>query len=221
MGDNTTTEIAGNTTWWIPLLSAIGGAIIALIGKEITDWVRRPRLNTDFEKRGKLYPFIFNIQENYVTREGDLMSSKGKKYIRLCVFNKGKSTAFGCEIKLEIRNVNKSDIERPTILKWTRTEPRLHEKNTYSQESITINRDDKEFFNLAHLSFTKSKNVTENKTDSWVSIEDPDNSFFIGKNIHYQIKTTVSSNNAEPSIFFMNIYWDGTEEGFDKAFTKV
>jgi len=222
MNDNViTTQIVESTSWGVPIIAAFMGATIALIGREIIEWWRRPRLQIDFEKRNESYPYIFDLREESYTQDRKLLSVRGKKYIRFCVFNKGKSAAFGCKTKLEINIPDKKVEGRTSILTWTRTEPRLDEKNTDILELITINRNDREYFNVAHLSFTKRENVTEPKPDLYINFEDPEKRISIGKNVHFQIKIIVSSSNAEPNIFIVNIYWDGTEEGFDKAFTKA
>ncbi|MCH8865164.1 MAG: hypothetical protein IIB13_07385, partial [Chloroflexi bacterium] len=222
--------------WVIPLLTAIGGAAVALIGREIIEWYKRPRLEIDFEKREGQNPYIPDLNDETRHEVGYTLRIK---YFRLKVRNKGKKPAMNCEAKLEIIKVTTKDIESDitstkVALHWLRNDPILFSQNGDIKTGllnnaekvfapINLNINDAEIVEVFRLPYLFSTKPDTNHTPNpHPFIESASlRQLQLQPNWSYQGKVTVYASNANPESFKLKIKWDGKVEGFDKAFTKV
>ena len=114
-------------SWLINLLSAIGGAGIALLGKEFIEWLKRPRLEIDFEESKGEKPHIADFNDYISAATGGSGNTYRVKYLRLKVNNKRKLPAFNCEAKLEITHTDKHPVYSDSkILHWARRHDLLY-----------------------------------------------------------------------------------------------
>ena len=90
----------------IALLTAIGGALITLATRELLDYYKRPRLVIEFETRGKIRPYITDVNDFIAAAKGTSKGIYRIKYLRLKVHNKGRKFAQNCEAKLELNVIN-------------------------------------------------------------------------------------------------------------------
>jgi hypothetical protein len=213
-------------TWVIPLITAIGGAVVALIGREVIEWYKRPNLNIDFEERAGQKPYTPDYNDWSMQTTGEIHKIK---YLRLIVHNRGKKPAMDCEAKLEI-SVEGGEINK-VALHWARRDPALYSKSRYIEESladpervfapISLNIDDKEPVDVLSLSYHYSTLANTDHSPHFVShLESASlRQLQLEENITYSAKVTIYSSNTMPKSFKFKVNWDGTLEGFNKAFT--
>ncbi len=199
--------------WVTNILSALIGAILALSVREFIEWLKRPNLKIDFEEKNNQKPFIINnISKEFNWEEGD-------KHLRIGVLNKGLSAALNCEAKLEISLSKTKTVESLIIPRWSRREPPIYVDNKDIYQPITINRMDTELLSIFHLLYS-NKNTDNILRPSQNIVTGSYPQFSLQPNFTYKAKVTIFSSNAEPSTFSFTINWDGTVDGFDKAFRK-
>jgi hypothetical protein len=210
-------------SWIINLISALGGALIALIGKEYLEWLKRPKLRAYFEEKNNKKIYISNISlQEWHSERG--IKEGGKKFLRICVKNDGLSVAYNCKAKVELYNLDEKKLDGVARLGWTPSENLLHEfeeviGSVTLIDSITLNRKDTEYLDFFHLKYFKDQPDSDYQLEQRIGIM-PSRIISLQANIRYKVKVIIFSSNAKPSDFIFNIYWDGTLEGFEKAFTK-
>jgi len=217
-------------TWIIPLLTAIGGAIVALIGRELIEWSKRPRFEIDFEEREGQKPYIPDYNDEGIRSAGDTYRVK---YLRLIVRNKGKKPAMNCEAKLELVIEGASDATHKVALHWSRRDPRLY--STSGDVELGVIDEPEKVFAPINLNINDEETVDILTLPySFSTVADTDHSPRFPPHIEtvslrqlvlqpkntYHCKVTVYSSNTTPESFKFKVNWDGTLEGFNKAFIK-
>ncbi len=212
-------------SWAIPLITAFGGAAIALIGKELIEWYKRPRFEIDFEEREGQKPYIPDYNDWTMQTAGDIHRIK---YLRLIVHNKGKRPAMDCEAKLEI-SVKSKEINK-VALHWSRRDPALYSKSRYIEESsadpekifapISLNINDEETVDVLSLSYYYSTLPNADHSPHFLPYVESASlrQLQLNANTAYSAKVTIYSSNTMPKSFKFKVNWDGTLEGFNKAF---
>ncbi|GAI89175.1 unnamed protein product, partial [marine sediment metagenome] len=135
-------------TWVIPLLTAIGGASVALIGKEVIELFKRPRLVVDFERSKSEYPLIQDYNDENMKAAG---TSFRIEFLRLIVLNKGKTTAYDCEAKMELIETRRKTRYRKS-LHWSKRDRRIYSTLDQVYSPINLNRNDEETVDILQLS---------------------------------------------------------------------
>jgi len=217
--------------WVIPLLTAIGGAAVALIGREIIEWYKRPKLEINFEEREGQKPYIPDYNNWEVMHPAG--ETQRIKFLRLLVHNKGKRPAMDCEAKLEIVVDEARSTPNKVALHWSRRDPALY--SDYGDRGIPISVDTRKIYAPINLNIEDKEPVDVLSLPySFSTLPNTDPSPRFPKHIesvsfrqlqlnaktNYFAKVTIYSSNAMPKSFKFKINWDGTIEGFDKAFTK-
>jgi len=231
MSDNVTaTEITQFTSWVVPVLSAIGGAAVALIGREFIEWYRRPKLNIDFEEREGQKPYNPDYYDETLPALASGLTFRAK-YLRLIVRNNGHKPTMDCEAKLELFAEN--EITSNTTIHWSRRDPALYSKygeggallsieteKVYAPISLNIN--DKEIVDVFRVIYSVSIVLEADHTPrAYPYIESVSlRQIVLQPNNTYHCKVTVYASNTVPKSFNFKVNWDGTLEGFNKAFTK-
>lgn len=210
--------------WVSNLISALGGAIIALIGKEYLEWLKRPKLKIDFEEKDNKKIYISNINSQEWHSERGIKEG-GRKILRIYVKNIGLSVAYNCTAKIELNNLDDKRLDSSVRLGWIPTEIPTHEikelmGSARLTESIILKRNDIEYLDFFHLKYYRDQPDSGFHLEQRIGIM-PFGMIGIQPNIRYKVKVTIFSTNAKPTDFNFNIYWDGTLDGFDKAFSKT
>jgi len=212
--------------WVIPLLTAIGGAAIALIGKELIEWYKRPRLEIDFEERQGQKPFIPDCAWEGMYGIGCMYRMK---HFRLIVRNKGKKPAMDCEAKVSFSGTNEFKTNNTKVaLHWSRRDPALYRQDTfldrekvYSPINLNINDEEPIEVLLLPYSFSTQPNADHDLIPYGNEIKSASfREMVLQPNATYRGIVTVYSSNTNPGFFTFNVKWDGTVERFEKAFTK-
>ncbi len=213
-------------SWAIPLTTAIGGAVIVLFLREFVEWYKRPRLEIDFEERAGQKPYTLDYYDWTMQTAGDIHKIK---YLRLIVHNKGKKPAMDCEAKLEI-SVESVEINK-VALHWSRRDPTLYSKSRYIEKSsadpekifapISLNIDDKETVDVLSLSYHYSTLPNADYSPHFLPYIESTSlrQLELNANTTFSAKVTIYSSNTMPKSFKFKVNWDGTLEGFNKAFT--
>jgi hypothetical protein len=217
MSDNgTATELAGFTSWGIPLLSAIGGAAVALIGRELIELFKSPRLIIDFERSENEYPLIQNYNDESVIASGITFRIL---YLRLVISNKGRSTANDCEAKLELISTQRKTRYRKS-LHWSKRDPRIYKSLDLIYAPINLNRNDEETVDILQLQYSQGNTDPEPRPNPHIETVSP-STLWLYKDEEYYIKITIYARNTTSKPFYFKVEWDGTIQGFYKAFTKI
>lgn len=216
--------------WVIPVLSAIIGATLALIGKELIEWYKRPRLEIDFEERGNEKPYIVDQNDFIAAAMGDLKGVYRIKHLRLRIRNKGKKAALNCEAKIEIsHSPHKNYSVDAKILHWARRHELLYTKGLnisnpamdiekmYS--TVDINRNDWEYLEVLrmHYWYLASQGMPQDLSSQLISASVEAIALQFSPDTEYSIKISVFSQNAKPVSRSFNIKWDGTVHGFNST----
>jgi hypothetical protein len=212
--------------WLISIISVIVGAAIGIGGTELVQWYNRPKLKIDFEDRQGQKPYIPDYHDETLQMAG--YESK-VKYLRLKVCNKGRKPVMGCEAKFEIVKITANDIESDitstkVALHWSRNDPLLYpqDSNDKVYSPINLNMNDEETVDVLKLSYSFSTAPNTNHAlHPNPFIESCSlRQLRLQANWIYQGKVTVYASNATPKSFDLITKWDGTTDGFNKAFTK-
>jgi len=216
--------------WLISLMSVIVGAAIGITGTELVQFLKRPRLEIDFEERGKQKPYIPDYNDK--TWHAASEYTYRIKYLRLIVRNIGKKPAVNCEAKLELLPDGVQDSANKVALHWSRNDPELYSKYEggilVSQDKekifapISLNKDDEEIVDVFQLDYhfsTKPETDHSLKSKPYIETVSP-RQLILQPNSVYDCKVTVYASNTNPKSFEFKVNWDGTMEGFNKAFTK-
>jgi len=213
--------------WIIPLLTAIGGAIAALIGKELIECFKRPRLKIDFEAQNGQKPFIIDVLD--VSQEALALrpTMRSFKFLRLNVHNSGKRTATNCEVKIQIIEVtNEGKKITGTSCHWSRRDPRIYIDLDKIYSPIDLNPNDDEPVDIIRIIYKHFIQVSHDaeKTDaqlekSLIYTVSP-SPIELKPKTGYVIRVTVYASNTTSKPFIFNVNWDGKVEGFQEAFTK-
>lgn len=217
-------------SWVIPVLTAIGGAAVALIGRESIEWFKRPRLSIDFEEREGQKPYIPDYNDESMHSAGDTYRVK---YLRLIVHNKGKKPAMDCEAKLEIILDEARNMPYNVALHWSRRDPALYSEyleggilssidNEKVFAPISLNINDKETVDVFRLPYSFSTVPNADHSPRFLSVIESASlrQLQLQPKTMYQCKVTVYSSNTSPKSFKYKLNWDGTLDGFSRAFTK-
>ena len=209
--------------WVISLLSAFGGAVAALIGRELIEWFKHPRLEIDFEERKGEKPYILDLLNDRITTIG---VEERFKFLRLTLKNDGKSPAMNCEARIEISDKDDNEILK-TTLHWARNDPAIYGEDKLDKiyAPIHLNPKDNEELDVFCLRYCKEKQYDENGKPFIGHRNEPN--FYtmsfrripLERNTEYIIRTSVYANNAASKAFRFKVNWDGTLEGFNKAFS--
>jgi hypothetical protein len=202
--------------WLISIIGVVVGAILALGGKEVIDLCKRPILNVDFEERAGIKPYIEVLNEDSLKSPGIYSPTA---FLRLCVHNKGKSTAHDCEAKIELF-VPKRNEHYKNPLHWARQDPRIYTSLDKVFSPITLNRNDDEIVDVLSLELNNNQTDSELTTAPNIKTYSP-GVFLLQKNEDYYIKVTVYASNTTSKPFLFKVSWDGTSQGFYNAFSKI
>jgi len=218
--------------WLISLISVIVGAAIGIGGAELIKWFKRPILEIDFEEREGHKPYIPDYNDELEQSQGDSQATYKLKSLRLNVHNTGKKPAMDCEAKVELSSKQREQSTYRTTLHWARRDPALYMKildngsNQFEIDRIyapiNLNIDDREAIDVFCLPYwyyhvsDKDRSPHYNPYIGTVSLRQ----LVLHPNTTYQIKTTVYASNVKPKSFSFQANWDGSLEGFNKAFTK-
>jgi len=218
-------------SWIIPLITAIGGGAVAIISRELIEWCKRPRFDIDFEKRAGRKPYIPDYNDEAMQTAGNVHRIK---YLRLKVRNKGKKPAMDCEAKLELFVENESEEINKVALHWSRRDPALYSEyrdggalSPIDPEKvfapISLNINDEETVDVMNLTYYYSILPNADHSPHFPSTMESTSlrKLQLNSNTTYSAKVTIYSSNAMPKSFKFKVNWDGTLEGFNKAFTKV
>lgn len=217
--------------WLISLISVIVGSIIGITGTELLQWWKRPKFKIDFEEGEGRKPWTPDYNSDYTLAAGDINRTR---YFRLAVRNIGKKPAMNCEAKIETSFDIENTITRVvTALHWSRRDPALYWKSGTSKlgfsenvsekvfAPIDLNIDDQETVDVFRLPYHFSTLPRVNHTPQFInSIESVSlRPIVLQPNTTYNCKVTVYATNTNPESFTFQVSWDGTLEGFNKAFT--
>lgn len=216
--------------WLISLVSVIVGAVIGISGTELVQFLKRPRLEIVFEEREEQKPFIPDFNDETMAEAGRTYRIK---YLRLQVSNKGKTPATDCEAKLEILPDGANKPTNKVALHWSRRDPALYVQPMEVNWGLSANAD--KIFLPINLNINDSETVDVFSLHySFSTVPDTDLSprflsviesaslreLQLQAETKYHCKVTIYSGNTNPKSFSFVTYWDGTLEGFNKAFTK-
>ena len=209
------------------ITSVVVGAAIGIGGTELIQWWKRPRLEIDLD----IFPNLdFNDYEAQTEDYHGNQAVYKAKFLRLVVKNKGKSAALNCEAKLTLKHA--SEIHTG-LLHWTKRDPILYRRFEDGKKILDL---DKIF---APIDISRSNNETLDviKFPYWYStapnadhsgkrdttsiyLPPPLNNLIILSDDDYYFEVTVYARNANAEDFKFHCKWDGTIEGFNRAFTK-
>ncbi|MBI4303948.1 MAG: hypothetical protein HY665_06380 [Chloroflexi bacterium] len=233
MADNVTAnEMVKLTSWGVPIVAALLGAVAALIGREFVEWSKRPKLQLDFEARDEIKPYI--IEQNDDVEAARRGANAKTKCLRLRVYNKGKQVATNCEAKISV-NVgnNKNAPVSTSYLHWARRDYLLYTRNMEISDPITdfekayapidINRDDMEYLEVLRMGYWyKSSSVPSNTKPEFVgSASIPAIALRLQSDTAYGFRVTVFSSNATPVSRDFQVKWDGSIDGFNAEMVRV
>ncbi len=216
--------------WLISLISVVVGAAIGVGVRELVQWCKRPRLEIDFDKFPRADWNDYEAQgEGY---HGNQAVYKAK-FLRLAVTNKGKSPALNCEARLRLKTKLDAYI---SPVHWTKRDPILYRRFEDGKKVLELDK----IFVPIDISSKNSETLDLIKFPYWFSIApDPDadhspkrdtqyislvtplNNLMLFSDDEYFIEVTVYAHNAKATNFEFRCKWDGTVEGFEKAFTKI
>jgi hypothetical protein len=199
--------------WAIALLSAAVAAALTILGREIVEWWRRPRLEIDFEEVNGHKPYIHDL----LRAAGEEVKPEMNKvmFLRLNVHNAGRNPAMNCEAKMTILKEGKEEPETP-IIHWTRKDPTIYKEIDQHFTPISVNRNDSEKLDTLILLYSSQGPEQVDKIGTLSHRR-----YFFERHIPYHIKVTVYASNADPRDFKFTLYWDGTLDGFHKAVQKL
>ena len=203
-------------SWIINLLSAIGGAVIALIGRESIEWFKRPRLSIDFERSKDEYPLTVDYNDESLKAIG---TSFRIVFLRLNVINKGKTTAYDCDAKMELIETRQKNRYRKS-LHWSKRDQRIYQSLDQIYSPINLNRNDEETVDVLQLSYSYTNSDPQPIPNPHIETVSP-GVLQLGRDIVFFIKVIIYARNTTSRPFYFKVNWDGTIEGFNKAFTKL
>lgn len=198
-------------------ISAVLGAAIALIGRELLEWYRRPRLIIDFERTKNECP---SIQDYNDTIMGENSGSFRIAFLRLNVFNKGKTAAYNCEAKMDLIATRPKNKYRKS-LHWSKYEPAIYKSLDQIYSPININHDDNETVDVLRLNYVHTdSNPPKQVPNSCIETYSP-GVLLLDSKVDFYAKVTIYARNTTSNPFYFKVNWDGTVTGFWKAFTKI
>ena len=216
--------------WLISLVSVIVGAAIAIGGTELVGFLKRPKLEIDFEERENQRPYIPDFNDETTSEPGRAYLIK---YLRLQVTNKGKTPAKDCEAKLAILPDTANKSTNKVALHWSRRDPALYVQPMDVNWRLSANP--AKIFLPINLNINDSETVDVfSLRYSYSTVPDTDHSprllsfiesaslrqLWLQEKAKYHCKVTIYSSNTNPKSFSFITCWDGTAEGFNSAFTK-
>jgi hypothetical protein len=230
MNDNVTTNAIISFIWSNPIIAAILGAAVALIGREVVDWFKRPRLKIDFEEREGQKPYITDFNDEMGFASGLTFRVR---YLRLRIRNNGRKPAMNCESKLEVVLKEAPNSIDKVALHWSRRNPALYSE--YGEGGVLLSIDNEKVFAPIDLNINDEETVdvfrlrysfsTTPDTDRTPKIYPHIESVSLWQlqlqpNTTYNCKVTAYASNTIPKSFEFKVNWAGTLDGFNKAFTK-
>jgi hypothetical protein len=203
--------------WNISIFSALFAAILTLCIREFIEWLKSPRLRIDFERSKNEYPLIQDYNDESMIATVD--TTFRIQYLRLVVSNKGNSTANDCEAKLELRPTKRKD-RYIKSLHWSKRDPRIYESLDQIYSPISLNRNDEETVDILQLQYSHKSSEPEPRPNLHIDTVSP-SALWLYKDEEYYIKITIYASNTTSQPFYFKVNWDGTVEGFSKAFKQV
>lgn len=183
------------------LVSALLGALAAVVLREAFIWIWRPRLKVDFEEFGGRKPYVNQLHET----SGETMFPQSPptlaRYLRLRVVNDGGRAADGCEAKLEVRRDGTLD-PAVFILHWARRDAGIFKEPDQYFAAVTINRGGSEALDLLRLA-QAAQQIGSVSTHT----------FWFEPNVRYDLTVVITAANAAPRTFRLFLLWDGTWDG--------
>ena len=213
--------------WLISLISVIVGAAIGIGGTELIKWLKRPKLEINFD----IFPDLdFNDYEAQAEGYHGNGAVYKAKFLRLVIRNKGKSTALNCGAKLVlITNDNKYS----SPVHWSKRDPILYQRFENGKKvleldkifaPIDISRSNSETLEVIKFrywySIAMNADHSPKRDIQYISLPPPLNNLMLLSDEKYTFEITVYAHNAKAVNFKFHCKWDGTIEGFDKAFTR-
>jgi hypothetical protein len=193
------------------IISAFSGAAAVLICRELIAWYRRPRLVVDFERTKNEYPLTQNYNDAIMGGNG---TSFRIIFLHLNVINKGKTTAYDCEAKMDLI-ATKSNNKSRAPLHWSKLSPAMYKSIEQLYTPINLNRNDNEIIDVLRLQY-----INLDSDPLHIETYSP-SGFWLSSNQDYYVKVTVYARNTTSQPFCFKVNWDGTIQGFSKAFTKI
>jgi hypothetical protein len=194
---------------------AIITAAAAVLFRELFEYLRRPKLKIDFEEYEGQKPYILDLFLESETKIAGLTNKA--KFLRLDVHNAGRKPAMDCEAKMVIFKTGKRESFTPSV-HWTRRDPAVYKTLDQIYAPMHLNRGDHEPVDLFMLPYHPEE--PELGPGACIQSMSP-RVFRFERDTAYHIKVTVYASNTISQPFTLKLYWDGTLEGFDKAFQKV
>ncbi len=195
----------------IIIISAFSGAVATLICKELIEWFRHPRLTVDFERTKNEYPLTQNYNEGIMGGSG---ISFRIIFLHLKVLNRGKTTAYNCEAKMDLIATRPNGNFR-TSLHWSKLSPAIYKLPGQLFSPINLSRNDHETVDVFTLKYDNSDSAPTH-----IETYSP-SGFYLYSNQDYYVKVTIYARNTTSNPFYFKVAWDGTIHGFSKAFTKI
>ena len=122
-----------------------------------------------------------------------------------------------CEGKIVIFKVGTNDVYRQS-LHWARRDPAIFNNLDQVFSPVNLNRNDEEPLDIFVLKyFLEDKELGPGACIESVSPR----IIRLERNIKYNVGITVYTSNTVPKFFTFKLYWDGTLEGYNKAFSKA
>ncbi|MFC2066959.1 hypothetical protein ACFLUO_07960 [Chloroflexota bacterium] len=214
--------------WGLPFITAIGGAVLTLVARELLDWYKRPKLEINFEEREGVKHHIADVNDFIKAAIGGSGEVYRIKYLRFKVNNKGRRAAFNCEAKLEITSTDRHPAYSDSkILHWARRHDLLHTtgldisnpiqdiEKIYSP--VNLNRNDFELLEVLkmHYHYSGNKGIPPDLRSQLTSASVEAIALTFTQDVEYTLKVSVYSHNANPASKSFRIKWDGTVVGFN------
>ncbi len=188
-----------------PLLTAVLGSVVTILGREIIEWLRRPNLQVTLD--------LSALNEFRLMDDGNFQG--WAKYVRLKVHNNGMRAARCCESKIEPLDEQENSLFDPSILHWVRKYFAIYRRLEDQFAPISISRGDHEFLDVIDINRSSSPPYT-------IAVRTFSHRPYtlLGKRT-YRLKVTVFSENAEPRSVTIFFSWDGTWEGFNEGCVQL
>jgi len=190
------------------LVSALIGALAAVILREGFIWIWRPRLEVDFEEFGGKKPYVHQFTETGSSMMFQQVPPRAIRVLRLRVHDGGGRAAEACEAKLEVRRDGALD-PAVFILHWARRDPRIFKELDQVYAPVTINRGGSEALDVLRLA-ESSQRIESISTQT----------FWFEPNVKYELTVVITSANAGPVAFRMMLEWDGAWDGLGSSVAR-
>jgi hypothetical protein len=182
------------------ILFAFLGGSVAIILRELIDWIRQPELQLSLDLSTLK---DFRQEDQY----GKVIG--WSKFVRLKVHNNGLRAANHCEAKIEPLDEEGKSLFDPSILHWVRKYAAVFPRLEDQYVPITVNRADHEFLDVFFISRSQDPPYV-------VGVQTYSHRpYYLSPNKDYRLKVTVFSGNARAKSMTISFRWDGTWAGFN------